>query len=506
MDKVQHIQRLHSEGVPIKEMARRVGISRNSVKKYINRLRDIPDAERSSISPGMAYGSDRAEQAHKRQEDLLRYFAAATGDLSRTGVTRETLWAEYLLKHDGGYSYSQFCHHLKLYERNNDLAMHLEYKPGDLAMFDHAGKRMHIVSPDTGEAVPCECFVAILPFSGLIYVTFTPSRKISDLLAGLNGMLLYFGGVTSSLLGDNARTLVEKVDRYEPRFTEMCRQLGEHYRTVLTATRPYSPRDKGMVEGAVKIVYTAIYAPLRNTVFKSIEDLNAAVRPLLEALNERPYRKTPFGRRYFFEKDERPLLKPLPTEPFLPRKVCIQTVQRKDHVNLPDDDRYYSVPHIHVGRKVRILYDEKTVEVYLDNSRIAFHDRKRFDKRYKTQLEHMPPHHQRMHEAKGWTADGLLSQAVSVGPFTRQIAARILENGVIPEQNYKACHGMLMLGRKFGNHRLESACRRLKDASAASYTMVRRILHTGLDRAETDTPLPILPPLHENIRGGGEYM
>ena len=384
MDKVQQIQRLHREGVPIKEIARRLGISRNSVKKYIRRLKDGPDSEELLLLSKAAYGSEQTDQSMRRYEDLLRFFAEASSELGRTGVTREVLWGEYMLKHPEGYSYSQFCHHLKRYQRNSDLAMHLEYKPGDLAMFDHAGKRMRIVSMDTGETTPCECFVSILPYSGLVYATFTLTKTTPDLVTGLNGMLQYFGGVNSTLLTDNAKNMVVKSDRYEPRFTELCRQLGEHYQTVLSATRPYSPRDKAMVEGAVKIVYTAIYAPLRNTVFTSIEDLNAAVRPLLEALNERPYRKTPFGRRYFFEKDERPLLKPLPSEPFLPRKVCIQTVQRNYHVNLPDDDRYYSVPHIHVGRKVRILYDEKVVEVYLDNSRIAFHDRRRFDKRYQT--------------------------------------------------------------------------------------------------------------------------
>jgi hypothetical protein len=55
--------------------------------------------------------------------------------------------------------------------------MHLEYKPGDLTMFDHAGKRMSIVSRDTWEVIPCACFVAILPFSGLIFATFTPAKE-----------------------------------------------------------------------------------------------------------------------------------------------------------------------------------------------------------------------------------------------------------------------------------------------------------------------------------------
>ena len=506
MDKVQQIQRLHREDVPIKEIARRLGISRNSVKKYIRRLKDGPDTEELLLFSKAAYGSEQTEQSMRRYEDLLRFFAEASCELGRTGVTREVLWGEYMLKHPEGYSYSQFCHHLKRYQRNSDLAMHLEYKPGDLTMFDHAGKRMRIVSMDTGETTRCECFVSILPYSGLIFVAFTHTKRTPDLVSGLNGMVHYVGGVTTSLLTDNAKNMVVKGDRYEPRFTELCLQLGEHYQTVLSATRPYSPRDKAMVEGAVKIVYSAIYAPLRKRVFTSVEELNEAARPLLDALNARPYRNTPFSRRYFFEKEELPLLKPLPPEPFSPKRVCIQTVQRNYHVQLPDDHRYYSVPYAYVGRKVRILYDERTVEVYLDNSRIAFHERRAFDKRYKTTLAHMPPNHRHMLENRGWTREELLARAAAVGASTRLAAERILSNGAVEEQNYKACHGMLMLARKFGTERLEAACNRLRDASSTSYTMVKRILHAGLDRLVAEDLGAKTIPTHANIRGGSEYF
>ena len=175
-------------------------------------------------------------------------------------------------------------------------------------------------------------------------------------------------------------------------------------------------------------------------------------------------------------------------------------------MQLSDNDRYYSVPYIHVGSKVRVLFDAKTVEVYLDNSRIAFHERRNFEKRYKTTFEHMPPNHQHMLNNKGWTREELLSRSYSVGPWTKIVAERILSNGAIEEQNYKACHGMLMLARRFGNERLEAACNRLQGVSSASYTMVKRILHKGLDRLVSEDLEAETIPLHENIRGGSEYI
>lgn len=87
------------------------------------------------------------------------------------------------------------------------------------------------------------------------------------------------------------------------------------------------------------------------------------------------------------------------------------TVQRNYHIQLREDCLYYSVPYQYVGKKVKVLYDSRVVEVYYDHSRIAVHIRKPNSKAYTTLVEHMPPHHQRMQEIKGWNKDDLLSKA-----------------------------------------------------------------------------------------------
>ena len=73
MDKVQQFTRLLKKGVPIKEIVRRLSISRNSVKKYVKRLHDNPDAKEEVLSPEICYGSYQAEYARRRHEDLLQY-------------------------------------------------------------------------------------------------------------------------------------------------------------------------------------------------------------------------------------------------------------------------------------------------------------------------------------------------------------------------------------------------------------------------------------------------
>ncbi|RYZ34331.1 MAG: hypothetical protein EOP49_34655 [Sphingobacteriales bacterium] len=300
------------------------------------------------------------------------------------------------------------------------------------------------------------------------------------------------------------KTAVTKPDRYEPRFTDLCTQLSEHYATTFSATRPYSPRDKAMVERAVNIVYTHVYAPLRNKVFTSLKALNNAMHEQLQLLNGKPYKKSPFSREHFYNTQEKSLLKLLPATPFTHKKVVVLTVQRNYHVQLSEDHRYYSVPYIHVGKKVRVLYDQKNVEIYLEYQRIAVHVRKDHGQAYTTLVDHMPPHHQRMQQLKGWNQEDLLAQATLIGLSTHEAMTRMLKNSIYMEQNYKACFGMLMLKNKYGNDRLEASCKRALQGMRINYTMIKNILERGLDK-QLQAPAAQLTILHDNIRGSEHY-
>jgi hypothetical protein len=260
-----------------------------------------------------------------------------------------------------------------------------------------------------------------------------------------------------------------------------------------------------MVERAVRIVYTHVYAPLRNRDFTSLEGLNTAMQEHLKLLNDKPYKNTPYSRRYFFEQQERDQLKQLPAEPFCPKKIVQLTVQRNYHIQLTEDHRYYSVPYIHVGKKVKVSYDNRTIEIYLNQERIALHVRKNLTKAYTTLAEHMPPHHQRMQQIKGFNQEDLLAQASRIGQSTLEAATLMLQNSIYVEQNYKACFGMLMLHKKYGLLRLEAACSRALQGTRVNYSMIKNILERGLDK---QLSLPVITPLpaHDNIRGKDQYQ
>ena len=80
-----------------------------------------------------------------------------------------------------------------------------------------------------------------------------------------------------SIKFDNMKTAVTKSSRYEPVFTETLLQWSLHNNITLLAARVRKPKDKASVENQVKLSYQRIYAPSRNQIFFSLDELNADI-------------------------------------------------------------------------------------------------------------------------------------------------------------------------------------------------------------------------------------
>ncbi len=94
----------------------------------------------------------------------------------------------------------------------------------------------------------------------------------------------------------------------------MFDDFAGHYQTVILPARVRRPQDKALVENAVNLVYQRIYAPLRNRIFYSLEELNEAMWDLLEQHNNTPFQRLKTSRRELFDNIEKQVLKPLPKE------------------------------------------------------------------------------------------------------------------------------------------------------------------------------------------------
>ncbi len=506
MEALIQVFKLAENGISVKEIHRRTNIARNTIKKYLRLLdgRDYQSLSKKELS-ALLHENDQTQFKSERYQHLINHFEASAKDLQQTGVTKQLLWIEYKEADPNGYNYSQYCYHLQEYLQNKDVVMHLEHTPGEEIMVDFAGHQPTYIDSETGELVKCQLFVAVFPFSGLIFCMNVHSQKIHDFIRCINAMVLYFGGIAKIILCDNLRTAVTRSDRYEPVFTDMCYQLSDHYKNVFQAARPVKPRDKAMVERVVRIVYNHIIGPLRNQTFYSLESLNQAFFSKLEELNNKPYKGTSYSRLLLFTEQEKEHLITLPSRPFTLKRTALLTVQRNYHVQLTEDHHYYSAPYTYVGKKVNVLYDDKVVEIYYEHQRIALHQRTRQYSCYHTQSDHMPSNHQHVHTVRGWTRHDLLLEAEKIGPSTRIAVEQVLQSSIYPEQNYKSCYGVLMLGKAHTNLRLEAACARALKGMRVNYTMIKNILEKNLDKQQELFPEQKTPD-HDNIRGPQQYQ
>ena len=135
----------------------------------------------------------------------------------------------------------------------------------------------------------------------------------------------------------------------------------------------------------------------------------------------------------------------------------------------------YSVPYQLLHEQVEARYTATTVELFYKGRPLTSH-RRRYDGQPSTKPEHMPSAHRAHAE---WTPSRLIRWAEKTGPATGRLVAEILQRRPHPEQGYRACLGIMRLGRKYGDGRLDAACARAAALSSYSYHTVKNILTSG---------------------------
>jgi transposase len=422
-------------------------------------------------------------------------------ELKKPGVTLALLWEEYRAQHADGYAYSQFCERYRRWARALKPSMRQVHRAGEKLFVDFSGKRPHLVDARTGEEIPVDLFVGVLGASGLIYAEATRSQDLPAWIGAHVRMLDYFQGSTRIWVPDNLKSGVTTASRYEPEINRTYADLARHYGAVVIPARVATPTDKPKAEVSVQIAQRWVLAALRHRTFFTLADLNDAIGERIDAINERPMKVTGISRRALFDQIDHPALLPLPRTRYelAEWKPCRVNVDY--HVEV--DHNFYSVPYPLVHEPVEARFTASTVEVCYKGRRIAAHVRLTGRGRFATQLAHMPRAHRAHAE---WTPSRLIAWAHQTGPATGRLVAGILERRAHPEQGYRACLGLMRLGRVHGADRLEAACARAERLRSYRYRTVEQILLNRQDRLPLDEPAPTRPVLtHENLRGAAYY-
>ena len=504
MRKIREILRLcWHQNLSTRQAAASCGIGQATVVEYLAR------AKKAGLSWPLPEGLDEATLEHRlfayplppdtTRRNIPSYEYLHT-ELRKKHVTLQLLWKEYRDENPEGYEYSQFCLRYRTWANTLDIALRQDYKAGEKLFVDFAGDTIPIHDPATGATTQAHLFVATLGASNYSYVEATPSQELPFWVGCHIHAFEFMGAVPMIVIPDNLKSGVTHPSRYEPDLNPTYQDLATHYGTVVIPARVKKARDKAKVESSVLIAERWILASLRNHTFFSIGDLNRVLREKLEELNSRPLQVLKVSRKHLFETIDKPAMQPLPEQRYELATWEKHKANIDYHVEV--DHHYYSVPYQLRGEVLDARVTATTVEILFKGKRVASHPRSYLRGRHTTESAHMPEAHKRYLQ---WTPSRIITWAEKTGPSIGALVKEIIEQRRHPEQGFRSSLGIMRLGKRYGDERLEAACARALMMKAYSYRSVESILKCNLDGQELSERSSGPPVVHENIRGTAYY-
>lgn len=503
MRKTREILRLKLEGrLSNRQVGRATGVSCSTVSDTVSRFRatglswPLPGTMLDSTLERRLYRPHGEVATDEREPDWEHVHR----EMHRAHVTLMLLWNEYKCDHPDGYQYSWFCERYRAWRAKIDPVMRQEHKAGECLFVDWAGDAIPVVDPGTGEIRRAYVFLAVLGASSYTYAEASFSQDADAFLSAHSRAFTFLGGVPEIIVPDNLKTGVTKPDRYEPVIAKVYAELAAHYGVAVIPARVRRPRDKAKVEAGVLHAYRHIFAPMRNRVFFSLNELNEAIARRVTLINDRPFTKMSGSRASVFAQLDSPALSPLPAEPYVHRTRKSALVHIDYHVEL--EGHHYSVPYHLVRERVELIFSDAVVEVFFDGQRVASHVRSRIRGQATTDPAHMPASHR---EVASWTPERIESWAGQTGPATAALVAEIMSSRQHPALGLRSCLGILRLSATHGQERLEAACARALDCGARTCKSVTSILEMHLDTIPVPKDPPASVPAHGNVRGAAYY-
>ena len=507
--KIKEVLRLRFEcNLSEREIARSCQISRTTVTEYLlkAKIAGLGWPEAAALTElqlvKRLFPDKPVPSTIPRPSPDFEYIRDQLHSYRKLNLTLAQLWVEYKEKHPDGYQYSQFCERYRCWRGKLDYCMRQDHRGGEKVFLDYSDG-LSIVDPSTGELTLTQLFVAVWGASNYTYAEATLSQTLPEWIGAHTRAFEYFGCIPRVLVPDNLKSGVKGACYYEPEINPTYTDMAEHYSCAVLPARPRHPRDKAKVEVGVLIAQRWILAVLRHRTFYSLVDLNTAIRQCLERLNTRLLRQAKKSRRDMFASIDHPNALPLPPGPYEYAEWGKVRVNIDYHIEV--DGHFYSVPFQFLHERLDIRLTATTVEVFRRGTRIAAHVRSYIPGKHTTMPEHMPSAHRYYAE---WNPSRFIEWANKTGKATAELIEKILSDRPYPEQGYRACMGIIHLGRHYEPSRVEAAAKRALNFNACSYRSMKAILTAGLDQQPDNGEQLRLGGLlpHPNIRGQEYYQ
>ena len=350
MEDWAEIRRLHrAEGVPIKVIARRLGVGRNTVRRAL--AADEPPRYRRPAKGSIV----------DAVEPQIRELLAQWPSMPATVIAERIGWCRSLTV------LKDRVRELRPLFVPPDPASRTDYQPGELAQCDLWFPPVD-VPLGFGQVGRPPVLVMVSGYSRVIAARMLPSRQAPDLLAGHWALIAGWGRVPRALVWDN-ESAVGSWRGGRPQLSEAMNAFRGTLGIKVIQCRPGDPEAKGLVERANGYLETS-FLPGRR--FASPADFNAQLAQWLVRANARVHRRLGCRPVERWEADRTAMLGLPPVDPVVGWQATTR-LPRDHYVRLDSND--YSVHPAAVGRRVQVAADLERVEVRLEGCQVARHQR-----------------------------------------------------------------------------------------------------------------------------------
>jgi len=451
MDNIQTILALHQNGWSNRRIAKKLGLNRDTVDRYVRRARKAgegSDSKRAKAPPGSEgeLAGILGEVCPTRSA-CGPYCEIIEEKLSQ-GLTARRIYQDLVT--DCGFSHKY--HSVRRYVNRLGKSLPLPFRrmessPGEEAQVDF-GTGAWVVNAE-GKRRKTHVFRIVLSHSRKGYSEVVFRQTTEDFIRCLENAFWYFGGVPQTTVIDNLKAGVIRADWYDPDLNPKLRSFAEHYGTAILPTKAYTPRHKGKIESGIKYVQSNA---LKGKKFSSLAEQNEYLLGWeRNVADTRIHGTTCKQVGKLFADSERDVLKALPSLRFPMFEEGLRSVHRDGHVEVARS--YYSVPPEYLGRRVWVRWDGRLVRIF-DKSmkQIAVHGQVEPGK-FRTNDLHI---HAKKFSKVELGADRMLMRIGWIGKHAGRWAKALIEHRGI--EGIRVLVGLESLAKNYSDKQIDRAC------------------------------------------------
>lgn len=375
LEKKEKMIRLYLTGLSYTEIAKKIGMTRQTVSKYIKQYeKDLKELElagttqekeqiiiRSSAPPKYDIGNRQRFKLTPDVEEMINACLLENKQKIQQGkrklIMKNTDIYEWLRSKDIDISYRSVCAYVaKQDERSKEAFIRQAYEPGQVAEFDWGDVTLYIEELKAERRFKIGVFS--LKYSDKRFAYLYSHENTEAFLDIHTRFFEEIQGVPTEIVYDNARVQVKHLAGGEKQPTEAVKKLTNYYGYQARYTNPYSGHEKGHVERSVELIRRKAYSKCHR--FNTIADAVSALLDATTRENQKIKQRTSTSADAAFAQEQSHLL---------PYRVPLDTsltstykVNKYSFIHV--DSNFYSVPDYLVGKEVTVRKNIESIKVY----------------------------------------------------------------------------------------------------------------------------------------------